>query len=139
MLNRTLPSDWSVHWRPSRSPLPEDVEFRGWVLWRLPDCIDFSLPVTAESEQTDARAERILLACRAMATEERFNSVLRIDFNKGGHFSSPVLITQPDNFEKANIEPPLIGKSLLYPSSRPEIVLFVFYSPFDRTIRLFPV
>ena len=115
MLNRTLPPDWSVHWRPTPSPLPEDVEFRGWVLWRLPDCIDFSLPVTAESEQTDARAERILLTCRAMATKEAFNSVLRIEFNQGqnGHFKSPVIITQPDNFEKANIEPPLIGKSIL--------------------------
>ena len=48
MLNRTLPADWSAAWRPGAAPLPEDVEFRGWCQWRLPDCADFALVVVAE-------------------------------------------------------------------------------------------
>ena len=42
-----------------------------------------------------------------MAFDAKFESVLRIDFGQGGHFSSPVLITQPDKFEPPPQMPPL--------------------------------
>ena len=53
-----------------------------------------------------------------MAFDVKFESVLRIDFGQGGHFSSPVLITQPDKFDPVlpppqipPLEPPIMGKS----------------------------
>ena len=48
MLNRTLPADWSIDWQPKRNPLPEDIEFKGWTLWKLPNCTDINLTVTSE-------------------------------------------------------------------------------------------
>ena len=48
MLNRTLPPGWSEEWKPHSHPLPEDIEFRGWTMWKLPNCIDINLPVASE-------------------------------------------------------------------------------------------
>ena len=42
-----------------------------------------------------------------MATSASFKSVLGIDFQIGsGHFTSPVIITQPDHFEQKVAPPP---------------------------------
>jgi len=120
MLNRTLPADWSIDWQPKRNPLPEDIEFKGWTLWKLPNCTDINLTVTSESDQTDARAERILHICRKVALDKEFGSLLNIEFGNpmnGGTFISPVMIqnTIGQNDQKVTRGPPVIDSKLIPP------------------------
>lgn len=115
MLNRTLPADWSLEWQPKRNPLPEDIEFKGWTLWKLPICTDINMDVTSESDQTDARAERILHICRKIALDGDFGSLLRIDFGIGGNFISPVLISNTQTADQKQRVPPIIDNKLIPP------------------------
>lgn len=126
MLNRTLPPDWSKNWKPKNNPLPEDIEFKGWSLWRLPTCVDITKSVASESEQTDSRAERILEICRKIASDDAFSSLLRISFpsptniNATSQFMSPVVV-ENDTFDKKQLpqrleeQPPMVMPPVNYP------------------------
>jgi len=97
MLNRTLPPSWCSTWQPAGNPLPEDVEFKGWTMWKVPPCVEINNAITSESDQTDARAERILYISRKIALSP--NSVLQIDFEKKkGHFSSRIPLEESVKF-----------------------------------------
>lgn len=111
MLNRTLPKNWSETWEPSPNPLPEDVDFKGWTLWKVPACIDLNKIVASESDQTDGRAERILHISRKIALSE--SSVLKIDFKDKGNFQSCVPLEETQKFVPQSApkpkSPPNIG------------------------------
>ncbi|CAG5090610.1 Oidioi.mRNA.OKI2018_I69.PAR.g12663.t1.cds [Oikopleura dioica] len=59
-LNNTLPPKWGPSWEPKISLLPEDLDFKGWTLWNMPPKESIVGQVSSESDQADARAERIL-------------------------------------------------------------------------------
>lgn len=59
-LNNTLPSKWGPSWEPKIKLLPEDLDFKGWTLWKMPSKESIIGQVSSESDQADARAERIL-------------------------------------------------------------------------------
>lgn len=66
-LNNTLPKTWGSDWQPKIAILPEDLDFKGWTLWRMPPTLCTSRVLSSESDQTDARAERILFISRQLA------------------------------------------------------------------------
>ena len=72
------------------------------------------------SDQTDARAERILHICRKVALDKEFGSLLNIEFGNpmnGGTFISPVMIqnTIGQNDQKVTRGPPVIDSKLIPP------------------------